>query len=224
MALIEHSKGRKEGSGYERLVGNKPLGHLLSRVQATVISSGTELEKIIIGKSEVINDVDAFLENQKLPHGIYLIPKQVIKKSKLRADKEPDLIIFKIDDKTQHCFIIELKDGDTFDTKKSAGEIEYLSIFENHLSKKIVFTTSTHVCCFNQLDKKRIVEGFKKGITFEQAMTGKELCDLLGINYENIVQSRKHDQTKNLDFFIESILQIDKLRKMIIEKLQDKNI
>lgn len=33
MALIENSKGRTEGGGYERLFGNQQLGHLLSRVR-----------------------------------------------------------------------------------------------------------------------------------------------------------------------------------------------
>ena len=40
MALIENAKGREEGSGYARLFGDAQLGWLMSRVQATVISSG----------------------------------------------------------------------------------------------------------------------------------------------------------------------------------------
>src|SRR5579859_7485139 len=42
---IEDSRGRRdENSGYARLFGNARLGQLLSRVHATVISSGNDLE------------------------------------------------------------------------------------------------------------------------------------------------------------------------------------
>ena len=50
MARIENAKGRRENqapSGYTRLFGIKELGQLMSRIQGTVISSGTELEKLI---------------------------------------------------------------------------------------------------------------------------------------------------------------------------------
>lgn len=222
MALIENAKGREDGggSGYERLFGNHELGQLLSRVHATVISSGTELEKIIIGKAQNIHDVDVFLANQQLQHGTYLISKQAIKQSRLKSDKEPDILIVKITDNIQHCYIIELKDGDTFDTKKAAGEVKNLTDFENHISSKIRFTTSIHVCSFNQPDKVKIVAGFKKKITAAQAMTGGELCDLLGLNYNDLIHSRIHQQEQNINYFIDGILCIDKLREMIIEKLK----
>ena len=220
MALIENSKGRKEGGGYERLFGNNALGHLLSRVQATVISSGTELEKLVTDLSEKILDVDSFLSSQQLAAGTYLISKKAIKGSSLKTDKEPDIIVFKIDSQRQHCYIIELKDGDTFDTKKAAGERQLLEIFENHLSKRIRFTTSVHICSFNQLDKDKIVSGFKRKITREMAMTGQELCELLGLDYKAIINSRIHQQIRNLDYFIDGLLKIDVIRATIIEKLK----
>lgn len=223
MALIEKAKGREEGggSGYERLFGNHELGQLLSRVHATVISSGTELEKIVIGKAENIHDVDGFLANQRLPHGTYLISKQAIKASSLKTDKEPDILIFEITEEKQHCYIIELKDGDTFDTKKAAGEVQNLEDFESHLSRRIRFTTSIHVCSFNQPDKDKIVTGFKRKITKQQAMTGLELCKLLGLNYQEIILSRVHEQVANINYFIDGILRIDVLRALIIEKLKN---
>jgi hypothetical protein len=207
MALIETSKGREEGGGYERLFGNKQLGHLLSRVQATVISSGTELEKLIISLAENLQDVDGFLASQQLPSGTYLISKQAIKRSSLKTDLEPDLLVFKIDAKRQHCYITELKDGDNFDTKKAAGERHLLEVFENHVSRRIRFTTSIHVCSFNQPDKDKIVAGFKRKITQEMAMTGRELCELLSLDYEGIINSRVHQQIKNLNYFIDACWQ-----------------
>ena len=48
MAKISDSKGRSDtNSGYARLFGNQRLGQLMSRVHATVIRTGNELEYII---------------------------------------------------------------------------------------------------------------------------------------------------------------------------------
>ncbi|MFI5450715.1 hypothetical protein ACHMWN_01030 [Pedobacter sp. UC225_61] len=223
MALIEKSKGRAEGSGYERLFGHQELGHLLSKVQATVISSGTELEKIIVGLAENITNVDAFLDNQILQNGVYLISKGAIKNSRLRSTREPDLIVFQITDTKRHCYIIELKDGDTFDTKKASGEVQNLIDFQSHLSTKIQFTTSIHVCSFNQLDKDKIVYGFKKKITVDMAMTGLELCNLLGLNYNEIIGSRVHEQVQNISHFLDVLLSIDSIKSLVEAKLSNIN-
>ena len=48
MPKITDSKGRSdENSGYARLFGNQQLGQLMSRIQATVIRTGNELEHLI---------------------------------------------------------------------------------------------------------------------------------------------------------------------------------
>lgn len=219
MALIENSKGRESGGGYERLFGNQLLGHLLSRVQASVISSGNELEHVIIAHSKSIADVDSFLAQQELPPGTYLITKKAIKKSALKSDQEPDLLVFEIEPPHRHCYIIELKDGDNFDTKKAAGEVALLQKFENHISKKLQFTTSIHVCSFNQNDKDKIVAGFKKKISIDMAMTGKELCDLLHIDYTEILGLRIGEQGKNFDYFISQLLEIPEAKEAILAKL-----
>ena len=222
MALISKSKGRNENdgeSGYERLFGNHELGQLLSRVHATIISNGTELEKLIVGLAETVDNVDTFITQKDIPNGTYLMTKKAVKKSSLCTDKEPDLLIFEITENKQHCYIIELKDGDTFDTKKATGEVENLKHFENHVSRKLRFTTSIHVCSFNQPDKEKIIIGFKKQITPQMAMTGKELCKLLGLNYEEIINSRFYAQKENLKYFVESLLNIDNIKELVINNL-----
>jgi len=48
MVKISETKGRSDAnSGYARLFGNQQLGQLISRVHATVIRTGNELERII---------------------------------------------------------------------------------------------------------------------------------------------------------------------------------
>ena len=123
MALIRNAKGRKDG-GYERLLGNADLGHLISRVQGAVIASGTELERMINAQVDQISDLDVFLRQEIMKEGVLAASKKEIKKSNTLkfSGSEPDFMIFKRRAGKQACHLVELKDGDTFDTKKAAAE------------------------------------------------------------------------------------------------------
>ena len=60
MALISKAKGRREDetpSGYERLFGNRKLGMLISKVQASVISTGNELEGFLADRLKKTNGI-----------------------------------------------------------------------------------------------------------------------------------------------------------------------
>ena len=61
--------------------------------------------------------------------------------------------------------LIELKDGDTFDTKKAAGERASLYSFMTAIAQNIQFRTSIHLCCFHRNTREEIVAGFKKKIS-----------------------------------------------------------
>ena len=119
MAKIRDAKGRRENqspSGYTRLFGNIALGNLLSKVQAAVISSGNELERLILERCQKISDFDNFvtdLDNRS--PGIFVATKRQIKKSKkVETRFEPDLLAFDLVHRI--CYVIEVKDGDQFDT------------------------------------------------------------------------------------------------------------
>ena len=71
MALIRNRQGRTDG-GYTRLFGDPQLGSLISRVQSAVISSGNELEKLIIERANIIEDVDRFLQQDIYPEGAFV--------------------------------------------------------------------------------------------------------------------------------------------------------
>lgn len=47
MAKIRNAKPKQSGGGYDRLVGNHDMAEIFTKAQSTVISNGTELEKII---------------------------------------------------------------------------------------------------------------------------------------------------------------------------------
>lgn len=206
--LISNTKeGRRDGS-YTRLFGNEDLGALISRVHSASISSGNELEKLIESMAETIDDLDLFLKEKKLKKGTYLVTKKTIKKSILKSNQEPDFLIIKIED--NHCKIIELKDGDNFDTKKAKGERDNLINFQNNISNKIPYTTSIYICSFNQKNKDLIKAGMKNKFSMNEIMTGKEFCQLLNIDYDKILEKRKNDQRENIQFFLSEIGRITK--------------
>lgn len=215
MVRIKESKGRKEGSGYKQLFGNKQLGHLISRVQSGVIRAGNELEQLIIDLSHNIDDLDAFLDHSAIAEGVFLVNKKTLKQSRLKSNAEPDFLIFNITPQKKHCHIIALKDGDNFDTKKAQGEKDLLQKFQQEISSKLAYTTSIHICCFNQADKDKIITGFKYKITPKMAMTSKELCQILSLSYPNIVERRRKDQKNNMAFFIAALRKIDEVRTHI---------
>ena len=220
MALLKETKGRDEG-GYTRLFGDAKLGRLLSRVQSAVIRAGAELEQVIINLANTIDDADAFLEADIIQEGMFVVPKKVLKKSKLLnyAGVEPDFVVFKREGRLQQCYLIELKDGDTFDTKKAAGERASLHSFMTAIAQNIQFRTSIHFCCFHRNTREEIVAGFKKKIRLDEAMTGREFCELLKVDYDAVLAKRKEHQVDNLKFFVDELVQIPAVQAALNDAL-----
>jgi hypothetical protein len=223
MKIKNTKPGRRDGA-YTRLLGNEELGSLISRIHSASISSGLELERLILAKSDLflvqtVEEMESMLLNgEKFDKKTYLIPKKIVKKSKFKSQHEPDYLILKKATKT--LYITELKDGDTFDTKKSAGEAESLRQFKNHISENVPYKTLILVCCFNQTSKEKIIQGFKNRIKPSEAFTGQEFCELIGIDYQAIVKERKDkDQKENILFFCNELLKIGECRKIITEIL-----
>jgi len=224
MALIKNAKGRRENqspSGYNRLFGIPELGQLMSRIQGTVISSGTELEKMIYERATKIDDFDQFVvSGLNTPKaGIWVASKQQVKKSKvIHSVYEPDFLAFDLIKK--ECYVIEVKDGDTFDTKKSNSEYVTLHNFTNDISKALAFSFQIFICCFNAKTKEEIHTGLKGKFSLKEILTGQELCVLFKIDHTEIVQVRRNDQPANLDYFINELLKIPNIRNMVVKRLK----
>jgi hypothetical protein len=113
MAKIRNAKKGREDGGYSRVFGHPQLGALMSRVQATTISAGTELEKLISEKHGQLMDASQlglFLGN-RLPAGTYVVGKSLIKKhlkSVIQSTSEPDFVVVIIVD--SKIYVVELKD------------------------------------------------------------------------------------------------------------------
>ena len=77
------------------------------------------------------------------------------------------------------------------------------------------------ICCFNQINKEKILQGFKNKIKPNEAFTGQEFCELIGIDYQAIIKERKEqDQKDNIRFFCSELLKIEECRKIIEEILE----
>lgn len=230
MSKISNAKGRDVkntgDSGYTRVIGNNELGQLLSKVQATVISNGTELEKMIVARSNSISNIDDFIADvtaSKINNGVFLCTKATLKKTikyKKAIDKiEPDMLIFIVSEQ-RICKIIELKDGETFDTKKVAAEKTNLEKFSQAFGVKIPFVIEYFICGFNQINKEIISKGMKGVFNMENILTGKELCEILNISFDEIIKTRKEDAKENFEYFIDELLKIKAVRDMIKLKLK----
>lgn len=221
MAKIRNSNPKNSSGGYERLLGNKELADIFTKAQSTVISNGTELENIITSRANNIDDLNEFMKkvnSGQMENGVFLCTKKVTKKSDYKLEgHEPDFLIFSIKPEGKVAHVIELKDGDTFDTKKSAGEKESLKQFKMHLGSMIEFRTDYKICAFNQLDKERIVAGFKNQFTIDEVWTGKDFCDVLNIDYEEIIKQRRDDTLDNYKFVIDTLAEIEDIQKKVFE-------
>ena len=224
MALIRNAKPKNKSGAYNRLFDNHELGHLISRVHSTVISSGTELEKSITSIVNDVADLDAFLEQEIMPEGVFLVRKNQMKKSKTLnlSGGVPDFIIFRRRDNQQRCHIVELKDGHSFDTKKVEGEKQAMLRFIENNAQHLPYVIISHFCSFNQGDRAKIVEGFKNKIEPNEAMTGRELCELLEleIDYDKIVDHRLKEGADNLDYFCSELVKIEAVRTRLESHLK----
>ncbi len=208
MALISEAKGRDENgpeSGYERLFGHHELGMLISRVQSAVISAGTELEEIIANEVGNTDGISIRKINKE---------KRIFRKVKNGKDVQVDCVIMKGD----RIILIEIKDGDTFDTKKVSGEIESLAAVRQYLIKEGFYEPDKiqiRYCSFNADSHEQIEKGTKRLLPAGVAMTGRELCAMLGIDYNKIVMERAKDQKANVEYFISELDKIPDIHDML---------
>lgn len=205
-----------QGVAYFRSFGNKSLAALLSRTQAMIIKNGTELEHMILERVNTIDDLDAYLKEDS-HEGIYVVPRKKIKESSIvNFDGiEPDFMIFIEKNKKKACHIVELKDGCEFDTKSSEAEKTSVSEFIRNNAQKLQYTFDGHICCFNEETRAGIVKGFKNKIEESDALTGKEFCKLLKIDYDEIIKKRKTYQKDNVNYFLDLMINDKGLKRKL---------
>ena len=220
MALIKDRKPKQSTGGYERLFNDEQLGALLARVQSTVIANGYELEKILAGKFNSISNLDQFIENYKnglIASGVYNCSKKALKNSShYKKGNQPDLLIFDTRNNDLKCYIVELKDGNSFDTKKSKGESDHIKKFYKSFSlTDIEYEKQYYFCCFNETNRDNLIAGFKKNVNKKHLITGDKFCELFNIDYKQIVEDRKKEGNDNIEFLIQSLISLPNINSVI---------
>jgi len=223
MSKMKGRRADQTPSGYTMIFGIPELGNLISKTHATKISAGIELEELIMARCKGIPDFDAFISNlnNDKTAGIFVATKKQVKKSKvISATKyEPDFLAFDLVKRI--CYVIEVKDGDQFDTKKAAGERTTLHNFTTLVSSVLPFSFQIYICGFNARTRKEIYDGLKHKFSMDEILTGQELCTLFGIDdYQEIVRVRTNDQQDNLIYFVEELLKISNIKNMIVKRLK----
>ena len=222
MARIADGRPGRRDDAYTRVFDNSEIGAMISRIHATSTSPGADLEKIVQrhakAAGKLLVDLDAFLRSPN--QGAFIADQRAIRKSQtVRASTQPDYLVFHIREKERRCYVVELKDGDAFDTKKADGEIDSLNSFIESVRGSLFGIPEIRICSFNQTDKAAIVAGFKQRVNTSQVWTGAEFCELIGISYQAIVNERMDDAAENRKWLVDSILNIPELRAIIDQSM-----
>ena len=224
MVRFEETKGKSDdetkNGAYYRCFGDIGVAKLLSRVQSLIIKNGYELENIIKERTRDIHimDLDEFLKIQIHEAGVCVALKGTIKASTtMRGSKiEPDFIVFERKGTSQNCYIIELKDGHEFDTKSASKEHDNLHTFMSMNAMALDnFQTYCKICGFNAQSRKEIQKGMKEKFALEQTMTGQELCSLLNLDYQRILDRRASDRIHNLQSIVSEFTALDAVQERL---------
>ena len=212
-ARISDARPKNSSGNYERLFGDEEIGCLMSKVQSASIKAGYVLENIIAQRSALIpgGNLEEFVDDSMKGKysGIFLATKKMIKASKYHIEHhEPDMMIFILDDNGHGiCHIVELKAGAAFDTKKSDAEKETLEICRSVLGPDLPFITKFYLCAFHAENRREIINGLKGRFSKEEVLTGRELCEILQLDYDEIVDEESRFQRDNLNYFTHTVIE-----------------
>lgn len=197
-------KKHKTSGSYGRLFDDEQIGLVMSDIQSTAIRNGNELEKLIERYSNPLTNNDACnlineIESGTIQDGTYLLSKDSYRGTAIAIpNHEPDYIVVQVNDANVKIVVVEMKDGDDFDTKKSNAELETLTACKYFIENNFEISTDYALCCFNQTSRQNIVRGLKNRFDEAHVMTGNEFCELVGIEYEAIIKERKSDASDNI--------------------------
>jgi hypothetical protein len=137
----------------------------------------------------------------------YKISKKQLESKGINLKGKKSIDIDAIFCKDGVLYIIEYKQGDSLDTKKSQSEVESLSKISEFFNTFGVQTSPKLVMwvCDDVRNSSIKTTENKEFLT-----TGKEACHILGILFENVENIRKSDQEDNINYVFEELKKIKK--------------
>ena len=219
---IRNRKIKNKSSGsYLRLIGNNEYAQLMTKIQSAVISQGKELEKeinaLICEKypEQVIKKLSDFMNlisHDHIKKEFYFLDvkiyRQFLKNSKIKEIKSPDFVIIFI--YKNFVYVVELKEGYDFDTKKSAGEKEHLEKIQKDLQTVLPkFNVKYYFCSFYAENIDQMYNGLKKEFNKNNLWTGKDFFKFISLDYNKFINYRqnilKTDAQDNIEYIWETI-------------------
>ena len=206
---------------------------------SNVIKAGNDLENALLvesywdeNKSIHLNGNHFFsvkkedeFKNFKFPENGYIIYHNphvhIIDNGKMKRN-DPDLIIVS---SYKEIFIVELKLGDNFDTKKSRGEREKLdkicNIFRENFPKDKNIKVTPRFVCWRCKDKKDA--SIKDEIAQTYLQLGKDFCIEFSINKVDVDSFLNIKNPKRLLQYSETIIQLyhDIIENKVISRLKN---
>lgn len=217
--MVRLADGKEpSSSSYSDVFGNEEVGALVTRIHSASIRGGRDIERLIVARARTVNgDLDEYLETCSSAPQPVLATQEQVRESKTLTTREkrnsPDFIVFS----GKSCYAVEMKAGAEFDTKKSESELARLTEFVSDNAPKLAFKVTERLCSFTSDSKQRIVDGLKGRFRLDQVMTGRDFCDLIGVDYDDIIKEWRRHQKENLEYLVETLLSIgpvkDELRK-----------
>ena len=180
-------------SSYNLILG-KEIGSLISQVHSAAIGSGYVLEDTI--EEFIYDDRVQFTTKIFDVDGENIIPDMFF-------DEGLDVMEWQNTDLPIH--IGEFKLGTTFDTKKSKAEITNLLKLQKHFEKK-GRKVKLYFKSFLAEDHETIEVGLK-GKLHEDIipLTGKELADWLGFDFQSVKRRLSSDIKRNQKYLFETL-------------------
>lgn len=204
--LIEgrNPKTRPEDSNYLTLTGNIKLARVLQQVQSAMIAAGNELENTIFDQYAGNKEKNVEIQNFVVPPGDVLLHQFSIPmgfKGREKGITSDFILITK-----EKAYVIEVKAGKDFDTKKSTAEIDSGQATVKLLDDEFGLKTEFRMMLWNCNDSK--AAGVKDARAKSLLMMRAEFCALLGISEEKINSVRTKHQEANRKYIYETLLEI----------------
>lgn len=206
-------KKNYEETAYYSIFGDIELGKLITAVHSTSIKNGTELENIIynlisIEKPECNNLkelLELISEGEDFYLGKFSITKEELQQKNLPLNGRKKIQVDGILFKNSVLYIIEYKDGDALDTGKSQNVMETLTK-SRKLIEEYGVKCASKLVLWRSSDLK--TSSIKTTEHRDYLITGRDMADLLGIDFEDVKEQKSRDQQDNIEYFFQRIDEI----------------
>ena len=137
--IINKKNRIEEEKGYYQIFGDPEISVFITQIHSTSIRNGNELQTIIHEEVKLkklisptfVDVLDLIKDGEDFYATALSVSKEFFKKANVPLEGKEKSTIDAILFKNGIIYIIEYKDGDALDTKKSKGEIESLENMSN---------------------------------------------------------------------------------------------